>query len=200
MRVESVKLDRSTGLVLHSGKLLNTESQSCTPFMLGEEVQMKVDSIKRQELSECHTAGHVVDAAMEKCGLCLPPTKGYHFLDGPYVEYRGTIPASDRAPLLEKLKQTFTALLEEDIPTKIEVMDKTAADGVCNRKAKNFDFDSYKDDEPIRVVTVAGYPCPCGGTHVRSTSALKKRAWNLTGIKCKKGVVRIKYNSNINKK
>ena len=156
---------------------------------------MVVDPVKRQAFSECHSAGHVVDAAMAKCGLCLPPTKGYHFLDGPYVEYKGTIPAPDRIPLLEELKKAFQTLLDEDIPTTIEVMDKHTADGVCNRLAKNFDFDMYQDDEFIRIVTVAGYPCPCGGTHVRSTSALKEKKWNVTGIKCKKDIVRIKYNS-----
>jgi len=44
------------------------------------------------------------------------------------------------------------------------------------------------------VVTVAGYPCPCGGTHCRSTRDLAERRWGIKGtIKSKKGVVRIRY-------
>jgi Ser-tRNA(Ala) deacylase AlaX len=42
-------------------------------------------------------------------------------------------------------------------------------------------------------VTVAGWPCPCGGTHVKSTGNLKGRRWGITGLKCKKGLVRVKY-------
>jgi len=46
----------------------------------------------------------------------------------------------------------------------------------------------------IRVVTVAGWSSPCGGTHVKSTAELKERGWTITGIKSKKGAVRVKYN------
>mmetsp|Transcript_23846 Transcript_23846/g.36782 ORF Transcript_23846/g.36782 Transcript_23846/m.36782 type:complete len:174 (+) Transcript_23846:678-1199(+) len=158
----------------------------------GDIIGLKVDACLRRKLSECHTAGHVVDAAMAKCGLCLPPTKGYHFLDGPYVEYRGTIVSSERADVLEKLSRTFTILLEEDIPTKIEMMSKIEADRKCNRLAQNFDFSDHPE-ETVRIVTVANFPCPCGGTHVRSTGELKGSRWGIKGIKCKKDVVRIKY-------
>ena len=49
------------------------------------------------------------------------------------------------------------------------------------------------NDHHVRIVTVAGWSCPCGGTHVRSTGVLKERGWSILGIKSKKGVVRIKY-------
>ena len=52
-------------------------------------------------------------------------------------------------------------------------------------------------DDSIRIVTVAGWACPCGGTHVRSTKDLKQRQWGVVGIKSKKGVVRVKYAQNV---
>lgn len=188
MQVEKVTLDRSTGIVTHTGVKVDGSSLPS----VGDNIRLIVDACLRRKLSECHTAGHVVDAAMAKCGLCLPPTKGYHFLDGPYVEYRGTIASSDRADLLEKLSHAFKILLDEDIPTKIKEMSKIEAYRICNRLAHNFDFGDYPE-ETVRIVTVANFPCPCGGTHVKSTGDLKKSRWGIKGIKCKKGVVRIKY-------
>jgi len=74
-----------------------------------------------------------------------------------------------------KIKQ----IIDEDIPTKIETLSKADADALCNRLAQNFDFTHY--DEEVRIVTVGGWPCPCGGTHVRSTGDLKERGWKVVG-------------------
>uniref|UniRef100_A0A7S4JP57 Threonyl/alanyl tRNA synthetase SAD domain-containing protein n=1 Tax=Odontella aurita TaxID=265563 RepID=A0A7S4JP57_9STRA len=124
--------------------------------------------------------------------LCFS-VQGYHFLDGPYVEYKGSIPPEERGSLLTDLQAAFQDLVKDDIATTIETLSKDDAERVCNRLAKNFDFSEF-GEEDVRVVTVAGWPCPCGGTHVKSTGQLIERGWSITGIKCKKGVVRVKYN------
>jgi Ser-tRNA(Ala) deacylase AlaX len=134
-----------------------------------------------------------IDSAMARAGILLPPTKGYHFLDGPYVEYKGTIPAEERPEVVKKLQAAFQELVSEDIETKIQVLPKQEAEDLCNRLAENFFNMSDYGDETVRIVTVAGWPCPCGGTHVKSTQLLKERKWGVTGLKCKKGVVRVKY-------
>ena len=181
--VTNVTVDRDTGVVTHQGK-------GTTPFQVGEKVKVSVDPDQRRILSECHTAGHVVDSAMARIGLVMPASKGYHFLDGPYVEYKGSIPPEERPAVLEQLKQAFADLVEEDIETKIETMSREDAELVC----KNFDLSMFaKEGEPLRIVTVAGWHCPCGGTHVKSTKELKERKWRITGIKGKKSVVRVKY-------
>lgn len=105
--VTKVLLDRSTGVANHMGRIVVSEDElegnnritnTTSPTtidvkgLVGRSVRVKVDMDQRQILSECHTAGHVVDSAMARCGRTLPPVKGYHFLDGPYVEYKGSIP------------------------------------------------------------------------------------------------------------
>lgn len=101
--------------------------------------------------------------------------------------------------MLKQLQQAFVELVEEDIPTKIDNLSRADAQCLCDRVAANY-FDlqqQFPDDEKdVRIVTVAGWPCPCGGTHVRSTGALKDRQWGITGFRSKKGVVRVKYNMN----
>lgn len=187
-QVQKVTLDRSMGVAMHQGE--------GTLPRVGATVRVQVDADLRQQLSECHTAGHVVDSCMSKIGLNFKPTKGYHFLDGPYVEYKGTIPVDEREKVVKDLQSAFSQLVDQDIETCIESMTIEQADEVCNRVAHNFDVDVFADSAGrIRVVTVAGYPCPCGGTHVRSTGQLK--GWNVTGLRVKKGVVRVRYGQNV---
>jgi Ser-tRNA(Ala) deacylase AlaX len=142
------------------------------------------------------TTKTVVDAAMAQCGKMLKPSKGYHFLDGPYVEYQGSIAATEKDALLQDLQDAYCQLVNQDIETKIELLSKDDANRICNRLMPNYiDVNAFADaqTQQIRVVTVAGYPCPCGGTHVARTGDLKARQWNITGIKSKKGLVRVKY-------
>lgn len=182
--VSKVTLDRDTGVVTHQGQASGARLE------VGDDVKVSVDANERRILSECHTAGHVVDSAMARCNQVLPASKGYHFLDAPYVEYKGSIAPEVRPQLLKDLQQAFADLVDEDIETKIETMSREDAEVRC----KNFDLSMFaKEGEPLRIVTVAGWHCPCGGTHVRNTGELKKRQWGITGFKCKKGVVRVRY-------
>ena len=56
-----------------------------------------------------------------------------------------------------------------------------------------------KRTNQIRVVTVAVFPCLCGGKHVRSRGDLEANTWGITGVKAKKGIVRVKYGQNTRK-
>ena len=135
---------------------------------------------------------------MVRAGIDFKPIKGYHFVDGPYVEYKGTIPPEDRDEALKKLQTAFQDIISEEIETKIEVLPREQAKELCGRLAENFESMSGGGDESemVRIVTVAGLPCPCGGTHIKHTGVLKERKWGITGIKNKKGVLRVKYGPN----
>ena len=117
-------------------------------------------------------------------------------LDAPFVEYKGKISSEELGPLLQNLQTIFQELLEEDIPTEIVVLDKDEAQKQCDRVKENYFNLSEFGNEPVRLVTVAGWTCPCGGTHVKSTGPLTERKWGITGLKFKKGVLKIKYNQN----
>ena len=163
--VEKVTIDRTTGVAAHRGIASlkdggggDDNALLCLP--VGSSVRLAVDSDNRRILSECHTAGHVVDSCMAKIGKLMKPTKGYHFLDGPYVEYEGNIPPEERPQVLNDLQTAFKELVEEDIPTNIEILPEDKANEVCNRIAKNFDMKDFgggkEEASDIRVVTVAG--------------------------------------------
>jgi len=191
--IDRVTLDRATGVVTHAGR-------AAAPLPVGAAVRVRVDAARRRVLAECHTAGHLVDAAVARSDAPLPATKGYHFLEGPYVEFQGAIAASEREGFLARLQAAYRELIDQDLAIGIRTLPVDEADALCNRVAQNFNFDDYTSSEnpnpTVRVVTVADgavHAVPCGGTHVRSTGELKERGWAVRGLKCKKGVVRVKY-------
>jgi Ser-tRNA(Ala) deacylase AlaX len=206
-RVDQVSMERATGVVTHAGHFRPSTNAASTEddaakdvlhFREGERVLVQVDENSRRILSECHTAGHVVDAAMAYCHVHMPSLKAYHYLDGSYVEYKGAVPPNDRDALLQRLQDAFHLLLEQDLATEIRVLSVDEADQLCNPDGSAtvvMDVTPFKDpvSQMVRVVTVAGYSCPCGGTHVRSTAELKANRWKITGLRCKKNVVRVKY-------
>jgi hypothetical protein len=59
---------------------------------------------------------------MFRAGFNLIPNKGYHFKDGPFVEYIGKVEAKDRDGMVIALKEAFSGLVEEDIDTTICMM------------------------------------------------------------------------------
>lgn len=186
IEILKVEFDFATEIVTHIGTVPTSQ---LSHFIVGGTVNCEVDEANRYLLSQCHSAGHLIDSAMARVGQTFPPTKGYHFLDGPYVEYKGKVDAKDRDALVEKLRAEFDAIVEEDIPTSICQMTKNEAELECNRIQKNFDFDSFP--EPIRIVSIANFKCPCGGTHVKSTKHLKD--WTVLKIKAKKDKVQVRY-------
>lgn len=98
---------------------------------------------------------------MARIGLHLKPQKGYHFLDSPYVEYAGKV--EDKDGTVKALQEKFQEIVKEGIQTKIVTLKKDAALELCNRTAENFELSEYGDGADIRIVTVGGFACPCGG-------------------------------------
>lgn len=139
------------------------------PDDLHGPVLMRVDSSLRMRNARLHSAGHMIDAALARCGLlsCLKATKGYHFSDGPYVEYESSIDAAALSGKMDEINSAITAIVAESIPT------------------------SASTTGTVRVVTLAGLPCPCGGTHVASTAELA--GVRVSKAKAKRGVLRLSY-------
>ena len=198
LTVVKVTYDFTTKVVTHACTAPSSSSPSLSLLAKGVECELSVDAAHRELLSKFHSAGHLVDSAIYGLGYdCLVPQKGYHFLDGPYVEYGNgkQIPEAERKTLPARLNVSFEKLIAADIPTTICMMAKDDAEAELNGTAregvqKNFDLSAFTDPE-VRIVGIAGFRCPCGGTHVPSTSSLKD--FEVTGIKMKKGDLRVKY-------
>lgn len=173
--VNDVRLDEN-GIVWHFGEFKSGE------FQKGEKVTLKIEKEKRITNAKLHSAGHLLDCAVKKMGIeNLEPTKGFHFSDGPYVEYKGTI--ENPAEIIPELEKILNELIAQNLQVEKHDLspDEAKAQKVWTPESKS-----------ARVVNFAGFSnCGCGGTHVNSASEIGKII--IRKIKSKKGVTKIAY-------
>jgi len=179
-QVTEVKLiDRNT--VIHNGKF-----EGDNTFAVGDQVSLKVDAEKRLLHAKLHSAGHLLDSALENVGVKLVPGKGYHYPDGPYVEYSGKIPGENREEIWKNLEREANRLVSEASPVLVEMASPQRVEEM---------YGSFPDYLPktsdARMVKIGGLWCPCGGTHVRDLSQIGQI--KVTKIRVQKDKTKISY-------
>lgn len=159
-------------------------------FSKGEKVKCLVNKDRRVLSSRLHSAGHVVDMAVTDLNLNWIPIKGYHFPDGPYVEYEGSLEGNDTEKVKIDLGSKCNQLIAKNIETSLRFMDKEQMKDVCR-----FVPDYIPEDKPARVVFFGGFGVPCGGTHVNNLSEIK----NMTIRKIKQESQNIKVSYDVSR-
>ncbi len=169
------------GIVYHFGEFVSGS------FGQGAAVTARIDTARRNLLSRLHTAGHLLDVAMENTGRSLTNGKGYHFPDHPYVEYVATMTPEECATFQQELQINVDALVKENIPVTSALMARDELEKVCLHVP-----DYLPAGKPVCVVHIGKFAsCPCGGTHVSVSSAVGRV--EVTKVKCKGGIVRVSY-------
>lgn len=160
------------GKILHAGNFINGN------FEIGQEVNLVVGETKRNLHSKIHSAGHLLDLAIQKLGLNWIPGKGFHYPQGSYVEYQ--IPENsaenlDKDSLKNQIQTEFDKLTEQNLPITVS-LDETQI---------------YKG-EMLRKIKIGNeIECPCGGTHTKNTSELV--GFKIGKIKLKGGTAKVSY-------
>ncbi len=152
--VEEVRF--ADGMVRHIGHF---ESGN---FEVGETVQCHVDKERRTLNSRLHSAGHLVDKAIYELKLNWTPGKGYHFPNGPYDEYKGTLEGMDKEKLKADIEKLCNDYVEKGGKTEVIYMTREKMKEVCHYAP---DFPEAKGTL-ARIVVHDGYYMPCGGTPV----------------------------------
>lgn len=177
--VEEVRYDE--GVVNHIG---NFKSGS---FAEGEEITCAIDRERRELHSRIHSAGHVVDWAVLRAGLSWKPGKGYHFPDGPYVEYEGVIEESNREEIKNKIEEACDSIIAEDHETETVFVEKEAMAALCHFVPENI-----PSGKPGRVMRFGdAFGVPCGGTHVSRLGEIKKMV--IRKVKQSGNTIRVGY-------
>ena len=174
-KVSSVRLNDS-GLVLHYGEYIEGA------FAVGQQINLSIDLDKRIVNARVHSAGHLLDCAVSSLDLAhLKPTKGFHFPEGPYVEYEGVL--ENKNDWINPIQEKINDLVKENIQiSNYSLSFEEAAQkkiwAPAGKSARVVDFEGFEG-------------CGCGGTHVLNSSEIGEIS--IRKIKVKKGVTRIAY-------
>ncbi|MDP3697576.1 MAG: alanine--tRNA ligase-related protein [Candidatus Taylorbacteria bacterium] len=168
------------GIVKHIGKF------EVGSFKEEEGVRCAVHKERRELNSRIHSAGHVVDMAIYELKLNGVPGKGYHFPEGPYVEYSGNLEGLDKEKLKADIESLCNKFIKEGRQTKVLFMDKSRMKEFCH-----FVPDYIPEGKPARIVMYGDFGVPCGGTHVSNLSDIKEMT--IRKIKPEGSSIRIGY-------
>ncbi|PRQ39173.1 putative alanine--tRNA ligase [Rosa chinensis] len=178
------------GVVYHYGLVENCGEGWEAEFEKGREVVLHVDESRRKLNSRLHSAGHLLDVCMENVGLGdLKPSKGYHFPQGPHVEYIGIVPQKDVQSKQKELELEVNALISRGGKVFVASVPYEEACKLCGECLPDY---IPKDSTP-RIVKMGTNPgCPCGGTHVSDISEII--SVTVSQIRTKKGFTKVFYN------
>lgn len=167
---EQAKFEVQT--VFKHADLIYHEGNYLTGFFIpGQKVELFVDKELRTLHNKNHTAGHLIDCALYNLKYFFEPIKAYHFPQGPYVEYKGTIEQSEKEILVVLLEQEVNKLIQQSLSITITLIN---------------------NDSEKRAMIINSYePIFCGGTHVSNTSEVGHV--KIRKIKNEKGNLRVSY-------
>jgi Ser-tRNA(Ala) deacylase AlaX len=151
-----------------------TNFESISSDIVGKAAKLRVDQGKRLNHAKSHTSGHLLSCVVEKLAPELKGVKGYHFPEGPYVEFKGKLTCLSNDELIEKAVQMMH-------------------DAILNGYELNVDeTEDCQAGKVNRTVKINGYEAiPCGGTHLKNISELKQV--NIRKIQSSKGNTKISY-------
>lgn len=173
--VNEVKIEN--GIVRHIGVFVNRS------FNKNELVTCKINKERRLLLSKIHSAGHVIDMAINKLNIGWKPGRAYHFPEGPYVEYFGVL---DDTKIKKDIENESNKIVNSSLKTIIKFVDRQELKEICG-----FIPEYIINSSKIRVIMFGNFGIPCGGTHVTNLREINKIT--IRKIKINQGSIRISY-------
>ena len=155
-------------------------------FKVGEEVAGLIDAERRLYLARIHSAGHIVDYSIRQLKLGWKPGKGYHFPEGPYDEYEGSLEGLDKEKLKAELEKKCNDVLKKFPPVDIKFMTKDEMHKVCDNVPEHL-----TEKKKGRVLMYDDYGMACGGTPIRDSQKIGHIT--IRKIKMEGGKIRVGY-------
>lgn len=179
-KVQEVRLDEQ-GIVHHSGQ---------GNVRVGDTVQCQVDTERRAINTRLHSAGHLLDMAINQLQPDWVPARGGHYPHMSFVEY--TVPPDTQVD--EDFSKTLAGCVHDCVhgpagnySNQVRFMSKHEMAQYCRHVP-----DNIPANKPSRIVLYADdFGIPCGGTHVRRVKDIGQIT--ITKIKVKKGLAKVSY-------
>ncbi|MEK7599819.1 MAG: alanine--tRNA ligase-related protein [Patescibacteria group bacterium] len=177
--VEEVRLDEH-GVVHHIGNLEGKLS-------VGQSVQCEVNKSTRQLNTKLHSAGHLVDMAMQDLQPEWIPARGAHYPHMSFVEYQVPQEAQVNEEFKAIVQARVSELSKSAYDNQLLFMSKDEMTKYCRHVP-----DNLPSNKPSRIVLYSDdFGIPCGGTHVKKAQDVGDIT--ITKIKIKKGLAKVSY-------
>lgn len=157
-------------------------------FTCGDQVASHVDAARRALHSRIHSAGHLIDMAVNRLTFEWVPGKGFHFPEGPYIEYSAETSALTSETLQPLIEAEIKKILSEQHPVSFVFMSKDQLASVCHNVP-----DYLPENKPTRVVMFGDFAIPCGGTHVCDLQEINALVLRKIKIDHKKNSIKVSY-------
>ena len=178
--VDEVRLDEH-GIVHHIGVFRKDIISK------GDQVNCKVSQERRDINTRLHSAGHVIDMAIDSIGLDWVATKGQHYPHLCAVEYSGTWNADKAEETRVSIESGANEIIQSDKTNSIVFMPVEEMHAVVRHVPENI-----PRNKPARVVMYGeDFGIPCGGTNVGNLNQIGVVV--VSKIKMKKDVIRVNY-------
>jgi len=156
MQVEDVQKP-VTGLVVHRGRIERGE------LRLGDEVELRIDTERRDSIRRCHSATHLMHWALRT-------------VLGPHAQQKGSVVGPERLrfdfthnqPLSEEQLRKIEELVNRRVLANTPVLTEVMSMDDARERGATMIFEEKYGDE-VRMVSMADSRELCGGTHVRAT-------------------------------
>ena len=136
----------------------------------GSTAIMKIEPERRILNARSHTSGHLLDCIIQRVAPELIAKKGYHFPEGPYVEFEGNLTSLDQTDFLRTVNEALSAAVQ----SALHVRAFSANEELLKSLRVSSSF-KIPDGKEMRIVQIGDFsPTPCGGTHVRNLSELRQ--------------------------
>lgn len=178
--VEEVRLDEQ-GIVHHLGTFCDGD------LKVGDTVECDVDRQRRELNTRLHSAGHMIDLAVDTLKLPWRPFRGAHYPHMSFVEYEGALDPDQAASIAGDITKVANDVIREGGENEIRFMPIDQMHTVCRHVPPNI-----PRNKPARVVIYhKTFGVPCGGTHLKNLHEIG--AVEVTKIKAKKGLIKVSY-------
>lgn len=142
--------------------------------LIENDAELKVDDLKRINHAKSHTSGHLLANIVELIAPELKGIKGYHFPEGPYVEFTGKLSSVTNEELTNKAIEIIKQKIQEEAKITVKIME------------------TEESEHKSRLVQISGLEAvPCGGTHLSNLNELKEIF--IRKINFSKGNTKISY-------
>ena len=189
--VQAVKKD-AEGAVLH---YLDPFEEALLP--VGQAVECEVDAQVRDLNTRAHSAGHLLDHAVEDLKLPFEVRGAFHFLPGPYVEYAIV---DDRIVIdqayLASLKETLVEAANKIVAEAMTVQVYTGSINDLSDWRQELLPAAVRESGVVRLVRFCReglLPVPCSGTHVTNSAQIRPISIKKISQDKEKRTIRVTY-------